>query len=121
MAAVTAVVLALGGCASDEGVTRSVEATGPSRWEAVVMPEATADEFAAMGRDEMGWAWWEERRDSAMAARVDGPMLATDEWPDATRPSLDRMRYLSLPTRSETMIYFRPSRGDTQVERRVRW
>lgn len=94
------------GCASDQAastVSAPVPA-GTDRWEAVVLPEATAAVFA---EGEVEGAWWGWRRDEALAVRVDGPALATSEWPEPERPTLDRPRYLSLPTRPETILHLR--------------
>lgn len=54
------------------------------------------------------------RRDGALAvAGADGPLLATSQWPQATRPDLDFNRYISLPSQPGTYLYFsdQPYRG----------
>lgn len=96
-----------GGCASEQAVT-SVEAPAPARWEAVWLPAETA---AGVGECGDNWAWWETRRDSALAVRSPGPLLATDQWPEPARPSMDEVRYISVPSRPETIMYFRPERA----------
>jgi hypothetical protein len=92
------------GCASDQAAVVTPVPVGTDRWEAVMLPETTA---AAFADGELEGAWWGERRDETMAVRIDGPALATSQWPGPDRPTLDRPQYLSLPTRPETIMHLR--------------
>lgn len=104
-----AVPALLGGCASEPAVVQQpAPARAPARWEAVMLPEATAQDLGDYVPGSSGGAWWDERRDAAMSYRSDGPLLASGEWPEPSRPSLDRPRYIELPKRPETLLYFRP-------------
>lgn len=96
-------MLLLGACASEQAAVAPAPEDRPARWEAVMLPEAT--DLAQAGEED---AWWTWRRDQALALRGEpGPMLAADQWPEPDRPSLDNPRYISLPSRPETIIYFR--------------
>jgi hypothetical protein len=97
-------VAAVGGCAKDEPVVVQKEAVAPARWEAVVLPESTVRE---LGGPHEGYAWWDDRRDGEMSYRNNQPLLASGQWPEPARPSLDRPRYLVLPKKPETLLYFR--------------
>jgi hypothetical protein len=96
--------LTLAGCASQQ-VQSAAEppARPPARWEAVMLPEQTAQESG-----DLAGVWWDERRDAQLSLRSSEPFLATNQWPEADQPSLDNPRYISLPKRPETLLYFRP-------------
>lgn len=99
-------VLALTGCASEKA-SRVTEAPAhaPARWQAVMLPEETAAETS-----DIVWAWWDERRDGEVGVRYQEPLLASNQWPEPERASLERPRYISLPNRPDTLLYFRPER-----------
>ncbi|MBC7772822.1 MAG: hypothetical protein H7210_10035 [Pyrinomonadaceae bacterium] len=107
MIATVAIILA--GCAGNESQraynernTRVPLPGGAS--EAVFLPESTQlvlDEYPELAEA------WEGRRDSAIQPRLDQPVLATAEWPEAPRASLDRYRYISIPRQPENILYFR--------------
>jgi hypothetical protein len=101
--------LLVAGCASEPAVVQQqAPARAPARWEAVLLPEATAQDLGDYVPGTGGGAWWDERRDAAMSYRTDEPLLASGQWPEPSRPSLDRPRYIELPKRPETLLYFRP-------------
>lgn len=57
-------------------------------------------------------AWWEGRRDVALGVRTPEPELASNQWPESPRPDLGRWRYVPLPSRPDSLIFFRPERED---------
>ena len=94
----------LAGCASQPAAVQAPPPVkAPARWETVMMPAGTTE---ALGDAE--GAWWDERRDAAMSYRSDDPLLASGQWPEPIRPTLDRPRYVVLPKRADTLLYFRP-------------
>jgi hypothetical protein len=46
------------------------------------------------------------RRDAALSYRPVRATLALDDWPQASRPDLDRARRLSLPRNPDSVLYF---------------
>jgi hypothetical protein len=99
------VATALSGCAGDRSASVNTPVQSPGRWEAVVMPGETEETYASLAAE---GAWWDARRDRDLAVRIEGPLLATDQWPAPERTTLERTRYITLPTRAETIIIFRP-------------
>ncbi len=111
-AGAAAFLATLAGCTTTIARRPSLPAMGThgSGWEAVLLPPATNAALAMVDRrtlPEYG------RRDASLNPQPDAPMLASDEWPQQPRPSLRRYRYLTLPTRPETVIFFSPVRSDT--------
>lgn len=102
-----ALVLGLGGCASEVRYRSSgpVVGEGGSAAELVFPgPEVTAV-VAATGS---GVAWPEfSRRDPALNARGGGSPYPLDSWPEASRASLDDARRITLPSSASSVVYFR--------------
>ncbi len=46
------------------------------------------------------------RNDGALAYRVEGPVLANDEWPERERPDLFYARRVQLERRADEILYF---------------
>jgi len=89
----------------------------PPTWEAVFLPPATRDTAAQAGllRNEQAW---DQRNDGVLTARAaPEPVLASNEWPDAPRPTLDRRSYLTL-RQNDTYVFFRYER---ERDRGRRW
>lgn len=76
-------------------------------WEAVVASAFVNQRLA--GQDPRSAP--EFARADARLSTADGPILATREWPEPARASLDRPRRIYLPTRAENLLYFEQERG----------
>lgn len=76
-----------------------------SAWETVF---ATPEVDARLG--EMGEGGEYARRDGALAVREPRPLLATEQWPERERATIERHRRITFPRRAETMIFFLPER-----------
>ncbi|MCC6322573.1 MAG: hypothetical protein IT438_14185 [Phycisphaerales bacterium] len=97
----------LGGCAASSVPRR--EAGSASRFggdqgasaEVVFAPVEVGD----WGAPEYG------RRDAQLSVREDGPLLATSQWPEPERASLENPRYLYIRDRDGRYTYFVPDRA----------
>lgn len=96
----------LGGCASS--VPRRVEAVrvpmGGASWDLVMASPAVQDEQLAGG-------WEQDRNNDRLAIASNNASLASDEWPEDARPSLDNARRLYLPQNPNTILYYSNDRG----------
>lgn len=101
-----AVVIMLAGCASSVSQQAKNERAGGT-WEAVFLPESTQE---ALDANPDAAQAWEGRRDGTIQLRIDQPVLASAEWPEAPRDSLNRYRYINLGRQPENVLYFRPER-----------
>jgi len=54
------------------------------------------------------------RRDGALSVREAQPLLATAQWPEEPRASLDRRRYITVSTSPTTFLFFLPERRDVR-------
>ena len=48
------------------------------------------------------------RRDGELSVRTPGPVLAADNWPEQSRPSVANTWYISLPSNANTAVFFLP-------------
>jgi len=51
-------------------------------------------------------AWATTRRDGALAVHAPEPLLATAQWPEPARASLEHRRIVTFPRRADSMIFF---------------
>jgi hypothetical protein len=51
------------------------------------------------------------RRDALLGSRPDGPLLASAEWPEAARASLERPWYVYVRDDARRFTFFLPERG----------
>ncbi|MGE3106747.1 MAG: hypothetical protein AB7G11_14825 [Phycisphaerales bacterium] len=96
----------LAGCSQQGGDERGAGPVPQVRWEAVFVPEFDS----GSGGADSASAWWESRRDTLIAAREASVPEASTDWPQASRPTLERARTLFLQTRPESVLYFRHPR-----------
>lgn len=102
--------LSLAGCASSTevgpgGVYGTHESLPLGGSAAVFLPDSTQQSLD--GYPDASLAW-EGRRDASIQPRVDQPVLATAEWPEAPRDTLDSYRYIYLQRQPHNVLYFRP-------------
>ncbi|MFN7020425.1 MAG: hypothetical protein ACK4WH_03750 [Phycisphaerales bacterium] len=95
-----------GGCASSvpriETASASRFGGDQGRWAEVVFPPP----------ERGGGAEWEfARRDRALSVRGDAPLLATTQWPEPGRASLENVRRVYIRDRDGSYTYFLPDRA----------
>lgn len=134
LALLTGAALLLGGCGSGTGATTTAgrntcpadqpvcRTTDPNQPNAPIYPsrfvgnQASSAELVfaspsvtrrmlASGQDEQS-SWEFARSDAALNMRTDGPMLATNQWPEPERASLLYPRRIWIDTRANTLTYF---------------
>lgn len=94
-----------GGCAT--GVPR-VESASATRFGG---DQGRSAEVVFSPLDNGGGAEWEfARRDWAMSVRGDAPLLATTQWPEPERASLENVRRVYIRDRDGSYTYFLPDR-----------
>lgn len=54
------------------------------------------------------------RRDAALSVREAQPLLATAQWPEEERASLERRRYITVSTSASTFLFFLPPTRDVR-------
>lgn len=106
-------------CAHDQTVWRTADPQQqnapiyPSRFvgnqassaELVFASPSVTRHMLASGQDEQS-SWEFARADGALNMRSDGPMLATNQWPEPERASLLYPRRIWIDTRANTLTYF---------------
>lgn len=95
LSAVLGTILALSGCSSavahrDRG---PVVTDGPT-WAGVLASAQPA-------------GWEASRRDAALAPRAGDSVYPLDQWPRQPQPTLNHVRYLSIPRSPQTQIFTR--------------
>lgn len=85
---------------------------GGAAWEAVFLPAGTA--AAQVGSEPASRAEY-SRLDGALSLREDGVLLATAQWPEPARPSVERVRRVFQERDARTALFFLPRRE------RARW
>ena len=97
----------IAGCADSTASRADAPPYVAPAWEAVFLPAETAaasDAALASGSD---FEAWETRNDHRLSVRTDRSTLASDDWPDTSRPTLERARYIYLQRQPESILYLR--------------
>lgn len=68
--------------------------------------------FAVWAAQDLGGAEY-ARRDAALNPRVEGPLLASNQWPEASRTTLERRRSVTVESSASTFIFFLPPHQST--------
>lgn len=98
----------IAGCARSERVGTG-EYVAP-RSEALFLPPELAANASRESNE------WESRNTHRLSIRTPEPMLASNQWPQPDRPSLERARYYTIQRQPESILYFRSGR-ETYRER----
>lgn len=53
------------------------------------------------------------RRDASLNPQSPEPLLASTQWPNASRPTFERARRVTLPRNARTVLEFLPPRSRT--------
>lgn len=75
------------------------------QWEAVFLPAST---YAASELSGPGWEG--ARRDDALGVRGPAVVLASTQWPEPARASLERPRRIRLENDARDLLFFTPRR-----------
>lgn len=115
-AAIGALFLGLGGCATPVERRPAAEVINPPAdgndggaiWESVLPGAEVSGLLAQRGHDPESW---DARLDDDLNARPAAPLLATAQWPEPVRPSLARARRIYIADRETTFVFYGPEDG----------
>jgi hypothetical protein len=111
-AAALAIATVLAGCAS--GTRQAAAPHRADTWEAVFLPPDTAGALAPMASEDLPGF---DRNDSILTARVAEPLMASSQWPEARRDSIERTRTITISSSTNSFLFFVPERRDGRHRR----